>query len=198
MGIHVNQGNSVYVTDTLKIQNISGHQTPSYISGNASLNIVGGALVMRPSSGTSSEIFVGYGSVGTLNLQDGILQDGEGSYAGNGSLCVGNGENGVGVLNVSGNSSITERNHFILGGYNATSQGTATITGGTITTETGGVYVGHVGKGTLYMSGGTITSGATMYVGNEGTSSGTMYLSGGRLTRRMVCVLHRVPVPRVN
>jgi len=87
------------------------------------------------------------------------------------SLFVGN--SGTGTLNFTGGRIITD-NGFL--GFNAGSNGTATVTSGTW--NNGSLGVGYSGTGTLNIKGGTVTDN-NGYIGYNAGSTGTATITSG-------------------
>ena len=109
---------------------------------------------------------------------------------GNGPTLTVNGDGAsVSTLNQIGGSSVTVGN-LLLGRFNENSNGTYTLSGGSLSTRF--AYVGFLGRGTFNQSGGTFsTNGNNLYVGQNPGSTGTYNLSGtGNLSTGPIVVGH--------
>lgn len=86
-----------------------------------------------------------------------------------------------GPLNVNGGSLATN-NSWIIIAYEAGTNGTMTIEGGTVTAGTT-MYVGFEGTGTLYMNSGTLNvNGSRLGIArNSAAAVGHLYLNGGTI-----------------
>ena len=160
----------------------------------------------------SNAIHVGYGGSGTLNIEAGgqviaysdtvghgcgyvgvlagstgtVTVTGEGSTWSNSDLYVGC--EGAGTLNIeAGGKVIAYSDAFDHGwgyvGRHAGSTGTATVTGeGSTWTNSGRLYVGDKGAGTLNIEAGGQVSNTSGYVGYESGSTGTVTVTGAGST----------------
>jgi T5SS/PEP-CTERM-associated repeat protein len=147
----------------------------------------------------TSGITVGNNGVGTLNVQSGgslstsagTIGSGSGSFgtaniSGAGStwtltnpLTVGN--NGEGVINVTSGGQVSIQNAFWWSiGVNATSQGTATVSGaGSRVDVANDLFLGSAGIGTLTISsGGQVTSDDGFIAASAGTGVGDVTITG--------------------
>jgi autotransporter-associated beta strand protein len=87
---------------------------------------------------------------------------------------------GIGILNIQDSASFTTNNWLALGRANANSKGTINLSGGTLTKQGSNfLAVGSGGQGTLNQTGGTLNSNGTR-LGES--SNGTANLSGGTAT----------------
>jgi len=149
-------------------------------SGRLYMGRAGGNFTADISGGTFSyvnggDFIVGNDTaVGTLNISGGTFNVTSGNFR----LGVDNSGAGQGNLNIS---SAADVNLYWLsiGQGAASSKGHATVTGGTLDT-TRDLRVGLNGTGTFDQSGGTVTSAAYFYVGQNG-GTGTYNLDGGVL-----------------
>jgi len=152
------------------------------LSGTATLNVV-------------STEYVGYGSTGTFDQTGGTNSAGSlsiglsaanatasGAYTLGGAkstLTVGAnatvGDSGAGTFTQTGGSAQVGANLFL--GNSAPGRGTGFLSGGSLSVA-GAELVGYQGTGAFTQSGGSNTT-SSVYVGNYGTSVGTVNLSGG-------------------
>jgi fibronectin-binding autotransporter adhesin len=140
-------------------------------TGNGILNIEEKGEV------TTAGLFIGYyeGATGTVTVtgEDSKLTD-------NNILCVG--YEGTGTLNIEDGGSGSNASAY-LGGYTAsdsTGSGTVNVKGSGSTWASGSeVYAGYYGKGAINVeSGGKVTVGDCLYLGENSGSSGTVTVSG--------------------
>jgi T5SS/PEP-CTERM-associated repeat protein len=137
--------------------------------GSGTLNIEAGGEVSGSSNGN-----LGYnaGSQGMATIT------GAGSKwtTGSGSLYVGS--SGNGTMNIEAGGQVSSTGGFL--GYNAGSQGMATITGAGSkwTTGSGSLYVGNSGRGTLNIEAGGQVSNDIGYLGYVTGSSGSATVTG--------------------
>ena len=144
-------------------------------SGSGTLSISNGGHVNDSLGGYNSGDYIAYyaGSTGTVTV------DGIGStWANNSTLYIG--VNGTGALSITSGGSVSDTTGGSLGhdatasayiGYGST--GLVTVDGtGSTWTNSGSLYVGCNGTGTLNITtGGSVTATGTTYVGNGYSSS---------------------------
>jgi hypothetical protein len=176
------------------------------LSGSATLtsSAVGGGLVVGQSgkgilnASDSSSVTLGSnglylgntstGASGTVNIGDSAAVQTGLAYIGNA---------GSGVVNQTGgtfNAAAGGSVYNVYLGYSATGQGTYDMVGGTGTGMH--LYVGFMGTGTLNVSGGSYTGGATnssLYVARMAGGQGTVNLTGGSLTEGQAVIGYAGP-----
>ncbi|MES2028025.1 MAG: autotransporter outer membrane beta-barrel domain-containing protein, partial [Pseudomonadota bacterium] len=159
-------------------------------SGTATVDGVGSSWT------NSANLYVGYGGTGTLTIQnggkvsniDGVLGnnagktgsatvDGTGStWTNSGDLYVG--RSGTGTLTIQNGGNVSNAGIGYLG-FTAGSTGTTTVDGaGSAWTNSGELYVGNFGTGTLTIQSGGKVSDADGYVGNNAGSIGSATVDG--------------------
>ena len=133
-------------------------------SGTPTLTITGGTV-------TDGSANIGWNGNGAVNITSGTWASSQGIYFGS---------TGLGNLTMSG-GTITDYG-VCLGVYDGTT--TATVTGGTWSTLSGGFgfTLGNSGTATLNLTGGTVSSD-TMMIANNAGSSGTLNLGTAITTR---------------
>ena len=148
------------------------HTTADMVVGkssgdNGTLKLMGGAI-----SNNFATLGLDAGSFGTATVSSG-------TWTISSNLTVGN--NGTGVLNLSGTGAISSSALGSILGQNAGSLGTANVSGGTWTTSN--LRVGGSGTGVLNLSGtGAISNGIHAVLGFSAGSIGTANVSGGTWT----------------
>jgi T5SS/PEP-CTERM-associated repeat protein len=137
-------------------------------SGNGTLAVSnGGSLGV---SGTGQIILAGNnGSFGKMAVAGGIVS----LAATSGGINVGGA--GSGTLTVSSNGTISDASVLTIA-LNYASQGSASVTSGTITATA--ITVGNSGSGTLGIAGGTLTDTGLLGIAANAGSSGTVTISG--------------------
>ena len=198
-GTWANRG-SLYVgyggTGTLNVTGGSVTNTVGYLGIPSTAGGVGTATVSSGTWANSSELGVGLSGTGTLNVTGGSVTNTNG-YLGYDAGSVGTatvssgtwansiglivGRSGTGTLNVSG-GRVTSDDGFI--GLAAGSKGTATVSSGTWANSgpwfnSGKLYVGGSGTGTLNVTGGSVTNVGNGYIGDAAGSVGTATVSSG-------------------
>jgi fibronectin-binding autotransporter adhesin len=172
-----------------------------YNSGDTGIVNVGGGT--GASKWTTGALNLGTGGAGTLHITGGgtvlssnvYIGDGLISSFGSGTVTVGGGvgtstwtnanylyvgQYGTGSLTITGGGIATNLNAYI--GYNASSNGTVNVGGGTGTatwTSTGPLAVGYNGNGTLNITGGGNVSSASATIGGTTGRSGAVTIGGG-------------------
>ena len=136
---------------------------------------VGTATVSGGTWASSSELFVGYSGTGTLNVTGGMVTNTTG-YLGGAFIGEGDAVSGVGAATVSSGTWANSGDLFV--GYSGT--GTLNVSGGSVTNTTG--YLGsEIGSfGTATVSSGTWSNSGNLAVGVSGT--GTLTMNGGLVT----------------
>ena len=181
-----------------------------FSSARAAISPTGDVEPVSPSTWTTgTNAYIGNTASGTLTVNGGshllsyIASLGYGSsttgvvnIAGSGSTWVNSvlyvGENGSGLLSITGGGSVSSSSNSYLG-YNTTSTGVVTVDGASsIWTNGGSLHVGCQGDGTLNITnGGSVSVAGTTYVGYAGdlyqpslVGSGTINfgVNGGTLT----------------
>jgi len=142
----------------------------------------------------SGEVQDGIYTTGAVVLNSGTWTDPDGFYIGN----VGNGSLtlegnsvlntntalvetyfGNGVANISG-GVWTNADQFVIGNTGMTGySGILTITGGTLTNQSGAFTVGSNGPGTMTVAGGIVNSGGTVSVAVSAGINGTVNIGNG-------------------
>ncbi|MBU0678879.1 MAG: choice-of-anchor D domain-containing protein, partial [Verrucomicrobia bacterium] len=92
-------------------------------------------------------------------------------------LIMGDDAGAQGILNISGDATVTVGDFFRVGD-NADSTGTVSMTGGNLTVGTN-VLIGNEGDGTFTMSAGTFTDNGDFNIGNGAGSIGVFVQTGG-------------------
>ncbi|HQL75389.1 MAG TPA: autotransporter-associated beta strand repeat-containing protein [Phycisphaerae bacterium] len=156
--------------------------TGTYNLSNGTLTINGD---IRTDSGTG--LFNQTGGSTTANwIRMGINGGSDGEFrVSNGTVQINNeariGENGTGVLRLSGTAQLTDNGSLMIG-YGGSGQGTAYMSDSAVLTVNGGVMrVGDAGAGTLNMTGGTINTANWFVIGQGGSQTSTVNMSGGTL-----------------
>lgn len=155
--------------------------------GDGSLYITDGAVVNNTGW---VEIGGATGSVGLLEI-DGSGSRFNGTHAGFAFLLLGDGgfTGGDGTINVKNGGSF-EFDDSVVAGYASTNTGTILVTGTNSSFDVaagGGLgsnfVVGDAGTGTLTInSGGAVTAGNTLIIGDENTGDGTVTVDGSSST----------------
>jgi fibronectin-binding autotransporter adhesin len=203
----LNSGGGISVSAA--VLNVNGAYTNSgaglvQVSGGGVLNFNGAGII----NGTTSEVWVGNNSSGTLNMPGGSLvinSSGASGAAPSGGadgtalagMRIGNGSGGSGVLNFSGGLlSVAGGDEFYVG-YNS-GTGSVTVSGGTLSLGAGGgrIFIGggdngggSYGTGTFSIGGSglvTVAAGGTFpneafYLAGYG-GTGVLNLNGGTLS----------------
>jgi len=150
------------LADTIVVgQGVSG-----YGLGSGSMNTNGGRFIVGgPTAGSTGT--VNLNTTGTLTVTS------EMNVTTNG---------GTGVVNLENGTIVA--NNFLRVGYQAGSNGTLNMTGGTIRKQgSNNLIIGAGGgTGTAHVSGGTINISNELWVGNAANSKGTLNFSGGTVT----------------
>jgi T5SS/PEP-CTERM-associated repeat protein len=187
-------------TGTLNIENggTVTNQTFAYIGNSATatgtVNVTGTGSAWN----STGELHVGHTGTGMLNIENGasvstdgitllgvdstatgaVAVTGAGSaWETTGDIAVGN--VGTGTLNIENGAAVSNDGVSYLGLY-AGSTGTATVTGpGSVWENTGKLYVGYLGVGTLLIeNGATVSTGGGSRVGLSAGSTGTATVTG--------------------
>ena len=101
-------------------------------------------------------------------------------WTNSGNLYAGNSGSG-GTMNVTGGGAVSNNNGYI--GYNSGSSGVVTVNGASSTasskwTNSGDLYVGNFGSGTLNVTGGGTVNNNYGYIGYNSGSSGVVTVDG--------------------
>lgn len=146
----------------------------------------------------SADLHVGHSGTGVLNVTNGgvvtngtgylaydYFSDGTATVDGSGSIWTTGGffyvgNNGNGTLNVTKGGRVNSNSSFGYVAYGSSSQSTATIDGsGSMWSNSGGLYVGFSGAGTLSItSGATVTNGTFANIGFSPGATGTVIVDG--------------------
>jgi autotransporter-associated beta strand protein len=174
-------GTSSTNLDALRVENGTLAVTGGTIGGLGTVPIGGGAaapgaLIVSGGAVTSG----GNTNIGDGKTAYGTLKVSSGSYT-SGSWIVVGGNNDRGVLNQSGGTINVSTNRITIGAGNNASIGVASLSGGTFTSAAG-AFVGENGNGTLNVSGSAnVTLGNTQFAGNAVSLAGNLNLIGGTL-----------------
>ena len=156
-------GTGVYnLADT----SVVGPGISGYGLGSGSMNTNGGRFVVGgPTAGSTGTVNIN--TTGTLTVTS------EMNVTSNG---------GTGVVNLENGTIVA--NDFLRVGYQAGSNGTLNMTGGTIRKQgNNNLIIGAGGgTGTATVSGGAINISNELWVGNAANSKGTLNFSGGTIT----------------
>ncbi len=135
--------------------------------GEGTLNILDGGVVETRGS-SSSDIGVGSGSHGTVNVDDSrlsiLFEDLNVGYHGTGELNISNGGR---VSNIEGRI-----------GYQPTGVGTARVGGGSVWELSEALFVGYEGRGTLFIEAGGQIESAAGVLGHRAGSVGMATVTG--------------------
>jgi T5SS/PEP-CTERM-associated repeat protein/autotransporter-associated beta strand protein len=141
-------------------------------SGSGTLNITNGGYV---SNGYASTIAFNSGSTGIVTV------DGAGSTWTNSGYFLDVGYSGSATLKITNGGSVSVAGTSYVGHSNG-SNGTVTVSGnGSTWTNSGGLYVGWAGAGTVTQTGGANRVVGTLCLGNNSTGKGAYNLNGGVL-----------------
>ena len=149
----------------------------------------------------NSDLYVGYGGVGTLNITGGgavsncagyigyssagaVTVDGEGStWTNSGELFVGGSDDSsssYGTLSITNSGTVSSGTGHI--GYKSGPTKTSVVTvdgAGSTWTNSGALYISHNGTNSLNITGGGTLSNDTGYIGRYSNSSSVYTLVGG-------------------
>ena len=153
---------------TTTISTATGFEEYLYVAttGTATLNVITGGSVDNSYGYIGTDI----GGVGTVTVSGG-------TWSTESLLTVGG--SGTGTLNVTGGRVSNGLGYLGVNGYlgfDAGSVGTATVSGGAWE-NSGNLYIGNSGTGTLNVTGGSVTN-TTGYLGFNAGSVGTATVSG--------------------
>lgn len=166
---------------------VGGLNSPGHITvnDNASLLTTG-----------SSNLYIGYGGLGTLEMNGGTTTVASGLYLGTlsgseGQVTINDGTlqvqniNGIqvgaaakGTLTINGGLVSTISGTVVIGA-NSTAQGIVTINDGTMNAGSSTMYIGGNGQGTLTMTGGRFIHTNATWIGTYAGSQGFVNLNGG-------------------
>jgi T5SS/PEP-CTERM-associated repeat protein len=170
-----NDGSIAGGNGTITVRNGGALNTGDVVLGNDSTNTSRGTVTVTGlgSSWTANNVFVGWNSIGTVNILD------RATFTVNTDLSIGTCNCSFGTMNVGGGSTVTIGNGWTIGEA-AGGSGVMTVTGsGTSVTATGDLQVASAGIGTLTIEDGAAATAANVYVGFANGSSGTVTVSGG-------------------
>ncbi len=153
---------------TLKLENITSDASVKNVSGTN--------FIVGVEAGSNGKVEMGSGVIEVSNLYLGYGQASYGTGAAKGSFQLTGGK-----LNVTNKISLGER-YTINGATEYKSEGSMTISGGTVTTPSITVANAEKSVGTVTVSGGTLKGTTTFNIGNAANSTGTVTVSGGSLT----------------
>ncbi len=144
--------------------------------GGGTLTITGGGTV------TNDAGFIGNGAFeqGTVTVSGRDAGGNASTWTNNGDLVVG--QDGNGTLNIGGGAQVSNADGYI--GAGAGSQGGVTVSGhdgsghASIWTNTGTLYVGESGQGSLTIQDGGVVNSALASIGNSSGGTGTVTVSG--------------------
>ncbi|MBN2579073.1 MAG: autotransporter-associated beta strand repeat-containing protein [Pirellulales bacterium] len=177
-GITVNSDTGIigFMSDSTGVATVDGpgstwnnNVTVVGLVGNGTLNITGGGTVSNH-----------YGYIGCDNGSSGtVTVDGPGStWSNSDDLFVG--ELGSGTLNITG-GTVTSDTSFISFSY-SDSSGVVTVDGSTSTWNSGDLFLGCFGTGSVTQNSGTVSIDGTLYFSYyDSASIGTYNLNGGTL-----------------
>lgn len=169
-----NDGSTAGGNATVTVRNGGALNTGDVIIGNDSTNTSQGTVTVTGlgSSWTANNVFVGWNSIGTINILD------RATFAVNTDLSIGTCNCSFGTMNVSGGSTVTIGNNWTIA-EGAGGIGVMTISGGgTSVTATGDLQVASLGIGTLTIESGASAMAANIYVGFGSGSNGTATVTG--------------------
>ena len=139
--------------------------------GSGTLNITGGGLVKNANGQ------IGYNNGTGVVTVDGASSTASSAWNNSGDLYVGN--SGNGTLNVTGGGAVSNANGYI--GYSSGSTGVVTVDGASSTAwaNSGGLWVGGSGRGTLNITGGGVVSSTySASIGYNAGSTGVVTVDG--------------------
>lgn len=169
-----NDGSTAGGNATVTVRNGGALNTGDVIIGNDSTNTSRGTVTVTGlgSSWTANNVFVGWNSIGTVNIFDRAI------LTVNTDLSIGTCNCSSGSVTVSGGSTVTIGNNWTIA-EGAGGTGVMTISGsGTSVTATGDLQVASLGIGTLTIDNGASATAASVYVGFGTGSNGTATVSG--------------------
>ena len=147
-------------------------------SGTGTVIVANGGNLFNSVTNIGATIGEVAGSSGSVTIT------GDGStWTDTGDLFVG--DSGSGTLVITGGGSLSNAQSTLGAaiGNNAGSSGAVTVSGtGSTWTNTGDLYVGNAGSGTLLISGGATVSGDNAYIGNKTGSIGSVTVTGNGST----------------
>lgn len=162
---------------------VSTIQTPNWVVGADLLvgNIATGALnIQNGGTVTNNTGFIGFNALGTVTVS-GVDGSGNAStWTNNGDLVVG--QDGNGTLNISGGAQVGNADGYI--GAGVGSQSNAAVSGhdssghASTWTNTGTLYVGESGQGSLSIQDGGVVTSALASIGNSSGGVGSVTVSG--------------------
>jgi len=138
--------------------------------GSGTVNISGGGTV----GASSVYLAVDPGGAGTVSVS------GSGSKLTASSLYVGMDAGATGHVTVQNGAALSATSSTVLGYFDATAEGTLTVTGGTV--GTGSLTVGERGKGTFTLNGGATGTSTNVTLGSNASGNGTVDISGAGTT----------------
>ena len=149
-------------------------------SGTGTINVKSKSTLASPSYGI--HLAHATGGVGTLNIDGGTVN----------SKNVYVGANGTGVLDVKNGGTLNAGTNTLFIGNNAGTVGTFNMSGSESTVTVGALYIGNKDAKTdengdpiacvATITGGSLTSSGTIYIGAEKNSLGVLNVEGGTLT----------------
>lgn len=143
-------------------------------NGGTGTATVSGTSQLVKTGGNDRFLAVGNGGGGTGTL---TVKD-DGVVSSNTSIRIGS-EGGTGTLDVQDNATVNSGGEFWIGALNANSKGTVNLSGGSITSANW-IAVGRDGsKGILNMTGGTLTNAGSGAVGSGNSLSGSNFTVNG-------------------
>ncbi|WP_137044164.1 autotransporter outer membrane beta-barrel domain-containing protein [Pseudolabrys sp. FHR47] len=169
-----NDGSTAGGNATVTVRNGGALNTGDVIIGNDSTNTSRGTVTVTGvgSTWTANNVFVGWNSIGTINILD------RATFAVNTDLSIGTCNCSSGTVTVGGGSTVTIGNNWTIA-EGAGGTGAMTISGsGTSVTATGDLQVASLGIGTLTIESGAAATAANIYVGFGAGSNGTATVSG--------------------
>ena len=181
-GVLNQTGGSVNLTNSHLYLGYGAAATGTYNLSNGTLTINGD---IRTDSGTG--LFNQTGGSTTANwIRMGINAGSDGEFrVSNSPVQINNivriGENGTGILRISGTGQLTANGDLMIG-FGASGQGSAFLSDSGVLTVNGGVMrVGDAGTGNMTMTGGTINTANWFVIGQGGNKTSTFNMSGGVL-----------------
>ena len=146
--------------------------------GGTGIATIGGTALVKTSAG--GDLFIAgndntvtqLGGTGTLNINGGEVQVDDDFVVGN---------YGAGTLNMT--AGLVSKSGWIVVGNNPGSNGTFTLSGGTINQTFGDIEIGDESTGNATFSGGTFNGSWGFFVGNRRSGNGTATINGSALVK---------------
>ncbi|HEY3393238.1 MAG TPA: hypothetical protein VGK58_11045, partial [Lacipirellulaceae bacterium] len=155
---------------------VGGYNGSALTNGRGAVNQSAGTTTISP--GVDLIVGWGAGSTGTYTLSGGALVANQSEWVGHTGTGTFNHSAGTNTLNASALGGL-----FV--GYNTGSMGTYNLSGTAVLSSNHDEYIGYNGNGTFNQTGGvnsTVGAGHHVHLGYNAGSTGTYTISGGRLT----------------